>query len=385
MTTRFQSLGFGGNPGTGSGPQFRAEAAATPIGESDGVVSIGLPGMMPMRFGDVIDLLPPEPAERLRDLRQQADDLMVLNRASFAEIQELQIETQRSKARINHLTLERGADGYGLLSDAPQVRDEQTRLDKKLHELVRLRELDKLRGERFRRLKRLIAACEDFIRSIPSDTAIAARSEIELQLRKHETVLQGIERERYRLGELDADERRIKAAPIPSSVAKARAREQLSRRAEQGAPSTMRLVEHGTAVEFATITQHLPIISTAVDQYSYANGEVPDAIGLLLWAFKDEIIDKIDALIDKDSSDECALTDDAREELLTQIARERLQIEYIECAMVRAAQAQGISVEFRENSDIRALLKIELTTALAPPPDPNAGKAGWVQHIGGAR
>ncbi|TYO65757.1 hypothetical protein FXV83_15180 [Bradyrhizobium hipponense] len=380
MTARFQSLGFGGSPGSSSAPQFRAEVAAD---ASDGVVRSDLPGTMPMRFGDVLDFLPPKPAEWLRDLRQQADDLAILNRASFAEIQELQIETQRHKARINHLTLERGADGYGLPNDAPQVRDEQSRMNKKLHELARLRELVEVRGGRFQRMKRLIVACEDFLRSsIPPGTAIVARPEIEPELRKNETLLEAIERERYRLRELDADERRAKTAPIPSSIAKARAREQLSRRAEQSAPSTMRLVEHGTEVEFATITQRLAVISTAVDQHSYANGDVPDAIGLLLWTLKDEIIDKIDALIDEDSSDECALTDEARAELLAQIAKERLQIEYMDCAMVRAAQVQGISVEFREDSDVRALLNVELTTAPAPPPDPNAGKAGWVEHVG---
>lgn len=386
MATRFQSLGFGENPGGGSGSQFRAEAAATPPNDSDGVVRSGLPGMMPTRFGDVLDLLPPKPAEWLRDLRQQADDLMVLNGASFGEIQELQIETQKHKARINHLTLERGADGYGLPDDAPQVRDEQSRLDKKLHELSRLRELAKVRGDQFQRLKRLIAACENFLRSgMPTGMVIATRPEFEPKLRKNETLLEAVERERYRLGELDADERRAKAAPIPSSVAKARMREQLSRRAEQSAPSTMRLIELGTEVEFSAVTQRLPIISTAADVYSFAQGEVPDAIGLLLWAFQDEIIDKIDVMIDKDSSDECALTDDARAELLAQIANERLQIEYVECAMVRAAQRQGISVEFRETSDVRALLNVELATAPAPTPDPDAGRAGWIEHIGGTR
>jgi hypothetical protein len=380
--TRFQSLGFGGNSGSGSEPQFRAEAAAVPTSESDGVVSIGLPGMMPTQFGDVIDVLPPEAAERLRDLRQQADDLLVLNRSSFTESQDLQVEIHKHKARISQLTLERGAGGYGLGADAPQVRDEETRLSRKIHDLARQRELAELRGGRFQNLRRLISACEGFLRSgIPPGTVVAALPETEPHLRKNETPLQAIERLRYRLGELDADARKAEAVPIPSSVAKARMREQLSRLAEQGAPSVLRLVELGTELEFATTTQRLPIISTSAD-FSFAQGEAPDAIGMLLWAFRDVIIGKIDALIDRDANDGEALTDAARAELLARIAEERLQTEFQDCALVRLAQSQGTLVEFRSDTSVCALLNIELVAAPPSPPDPDGGKAGWNLHIG---
>jgi hypothetical protein len=379
---QFQAFGFGGNPGGVGGQRFRAEAAAAPNSESDGVVRSGLPGMMPMQFGDVLDLLPPEAAERLRDLRQQADDLLVLNQSSFVETQDLQVEIHKHKTRIGQLTLERGAGGYGLTTDAPQVRDEQSRLDKKLHELARQRQLAELRGGRFQNLKRLVSACEAFLRSgIPPGTVVAALPEIEPHLRKNETPLQAIERLRYRLGELDADARKAEAAPIPSSVAKARMREQLSRLAEQGAPSALRLVELGTELEFATTTQRLPIISTSAD-FSFAQGEAPDAIGMLLWAFRDVIIGKVELLIDEDSDDANSLTDVARAEVLERIANERLQIEYTECALVRAAQREGGAVEFRPDSNVCALLNVELVPAPPSAPDPSAGRAGWVVRVG---
>lgn len=78
---------------------------------------------------DPVDWLPPGAADRLRALRQAADDARAV--LSPLEVrQELQADKALYTNRIAFLKRQRGHGGHSLTDESPQVREAQKALDK---------------------------------------------------------------------------------------------------------------------------------------------------------------------------------------------------------------------------------------------------------------
>jgi hypothetical protein len=74
---------------------------------------------------------------------------------------------------------------------------------------------------------------------------------------------------------------------------------------------------------------------------SIVHTEMPDALGLIAWLFRDELIAKIEASIDQASDNGAVLSEKERQEQEAEISGDMLAIERAECNLIWTAEAQG--------------------------------------------
>lgn len=111
---------------------------------------------------------------------------------------------------------------------------------------------------------------------------------------------------------------------------------------------------------------------------------VPDAVALMAWAFKDQLIQRLDAEITTESDDARAMSHGQRQQAEAETQTDLLEVERHEAALTWAAQAQGLPVEHRANISPLAILQVRLVTT----PRSNAlpgTSAGHAFDIVGAR
>lgn len=143
-----------------------------------------------------------------------------------------------------------------------------------------------------------------------------------MKVPKGQSILDTIEDRRRRLRELEAGRRAVEAAPVPSSVASARMREQIEAIARRGEPDVGRLIEGPSEIEFARRYEQVVVQGAGVGGVS-----APDAFSLLTWLLRDQLIARLDAAIKEQSDDRHALTDEQRAERFAQIEADALAVE----------------------------------------------------------
>src|SRR5690606_3380760 len=109
-----------------------------------------------------------------------------------------------------------------------------------------------------------------------------------------------VERMRQRRRELLSDLKAIAAAPIHSSVVKAKVRAQVEELAERGRPDVYRLVEGGKAITFPKLSDTYPVNGFVLTEgapfiSARASVSIPDAVGLIACLFKDQLIAMLEA------------------------------------------------------------------------------------------
>ena len=368
MTNPFR--GFGGNR------TFRHEAPSgfnnlrsgqpgDALGEN--AVAGPVPALIGANVGDVADDLPPRGAIRLQGMRERAADLGVLARHSFEIEQELRTENAQTENRIRVLKQPRGDGGHSLGDDDPRVRVEQKNLDLKTAELARRRELSEVRGHEQQVLLRLIGICETWLRGggRPGGSICVAFDGELPTLKEGADLPAAIDDRRRRLRELAADRHRVESAPFPAATAKAKIRDEIAALAELGAPSVSGMIEHNASLIEWPVTQISAKIFNS-DPAAVGHVEVFDSRAFLCWLHKDAVLAKLDAECDASSDDAAALTDTARAKALAAISADILAVERAEAALVWLAQERGMALWHREDTDVRALLAIDV--AGAPPP-----------------
>ncbi|MGJ5049947.1 hypothetical protein ACQR09_23010 [Bradyrhizobium oligotrophicum] len=347
-SNQFQRFGFGGGrPFLKNESTVQAEA---------GIVSGPLPGISIANLGDVVDELPPEAAARLRDLRQRRDDVSVLMRSAFEQWQDLHLEAQRHRNRIRELSGPRGAGGYDLDETDVRVADEQRRLDAKVGELARRAELREVRSARWNDMATLVTCCEGWIRQ---HGPTGLHPPIQPELKKGETALDAIERLRRRGRELRADLQRAQAAPWPSTIAKQRMRETISKLAAAGRPRADAAVDHNEEVGFPMRSQQVSLIG----ERGLGAFETVDMLGLMAWLHEDAMITALDQEIDECADDANALTAVQRAEIEAQIQADVLAVERAEAELVWQLLADGAAVMHRPDIHPAALLGLMVASS----------------------
>jgi hypothetical protein len=204
---------------------------------------------------DVIELLPPGAADKLRKLRLRREDAHRLI-PEFESVREASLAKTDAANELSRLVSHPQVFGKNLPPDHPLVLKAQKHLDKMSDEFTQVTALQKLRSAAFQSAGAALAGCEEFLRhGVPGNCQIA---EIEVEpskLLKGESIIDAIERLRRRCRELKADAHRIRSAPFPSTHAKQRMRAQIETLAQRGEPSVSRLVELDGPVEFQTQRQ----------------------------------------------------------------------------------------------------------------------------------
>jgi hypothetical protein len=231
----------------------------------------------------------------------------------------------------------------------PALDIERRRLANIDEEIAELRGRNERLGERWRVLGQTVANLEKWLIDLPPDVTIRAAAALpQPALRKGEQISDAVEGRRRRVRELDADLQRIETAPVPSADAKRLAREQLDALAARGRPRCNSLIDHGEPIQWPSVRNLGP----------GARESSQDAIGLLAWAFREQLGAAIDAEIDAIADDGTALTPEQREEQCTVARRDKLAAQREEEAFVRMAIAAGTGIMRRPDCDPRAVLSL---------------------------
>ncbi|MER8574566.1 hypothetical protein NKG99_24220 [Mesorhizobium sp. M1409] len=143
-------------------------------------------------------------------------------------------------------------------------------------------------------------------------------------------------------------------APCRSSDVKASVRAQIAALARRGAPNVQAAIGHGQDVIWSQAKVDVEQYVAPGAARAHIVAKSPDALGLLAWAFKDQLIAALDAEIDKTSNDTGALSEDERNTKITQLTADLLAAERAEVQLVDAA-----GLDHRQDVDARALLSID--------------------------
>ena len=248
----------------------------------------------------------------------------------------------------------------------------------------RLKQIDEIRTARWHAAGAVQTGVEAFLRdAVPGGVVLAEvrdASPTEI-LKKSETLIDGIERLRLRGRELRADLHRIRSAPYPSSVAKARALEQLNTLADAGAPAVDALVERANGKIAFAERQVMALVHNVPDAHgAVAISTEPDVLALTVWLHRDALIAKINAEIDSESDDKAALTDQQRQTQETEVGADLLAIERQESTLVWAMQAEGHAVEHRTDCSPLAVLGVELLVSTARPEPQSGSSPQWASR-----
>jgi len=135
-------------------------------------------------------------------------------------------------------------------------------------------------------------------------------------------------------------------------------REQIEALAMQGAPSVSSLIELDGNIEFQT--QRVTSTVYNAQQGAIAYAEVPDALAVFAWTFKDVLIAKLDAEINAKADDRIALSHEARQLRSSELQRDLLAVERDEAMLIWRAQSEGLPIEFSSDTNPCALLGVEL-------------------------
>ncbi len=217
----------------------------------------------------------------------------------------------------------------------------------------------------------LLRNVESWIRATAVNHSIVDIEVVEPpKLLKGEATATAIERVRRRLRELDADAHRINSAPYPSAVAKQVAMNyigQLAEAASQGLAVSScvefagPLVIDGKPVEPPIVFPMKGVefeVTTSGGNKGVATGLQPDLIGLIAFLFKDQMLARINELIDAESDDKAALTHEQRREQLATIAADREHAEQAEAYLLWASFREGVIVEPRAAMSPAAFLMV---------------------------
>jgi hypothetical protein len=355
-----QSSGF--RPVTPAQEQAAFDALNAPLHAAFSVHELGYP----------VDMLPSEASKaRLRALRQRAVDLRAIYLPCSDELRELRVDRQKADIRLKQLKMRQGNAGPELDDNDPQVIDLRKKLTRLDGEIVRLSTLEQTRAAAMNAVGMLVRACEEWLRKgKPGGTVIIEAAAIDVAdvLKKGERLVDALERTRNRLRELDADRHRINSAAFPSADVKRKLRSELENRAMRAVPDVSAMIEHDGELGWPMTPQTLPLIAldpTGKPVIGRAEGNAIDAVGLLCWILRPQLLQAVEALVDSEADDDHAMSVTDREVKLAELERDRLVIERHEAALVWHGQAQGDSVEHRADASPAAVLGIALQTRAA--------------------
>lgn len=298
------------------------------------------------------DRLPPAAAAKLDLLRQQRSDAHAMLQAVSDERSLIGLEKRDKQTAITHLE-----ERY---RGPPEVDTNLLNLKAGLEldqaEIRRLSELHDVRSAKWAALSQLVQALETFVAS--AEHPLKAAPSVSVSIKKGETVLDCVEARRRRLRELASDLTRIHAAPFPSAVVKAKARSEILALAEAGCPDLMSAVEAGDGIRWPTLAGTRQTTFDVAARMPVYTAEAPNALAILAWLNRDQLIAAIEAEIDDVSEDGVALTDLQRAQQVAEVRADRLAVEREEEALIETAATQGLDLLRRPDADPRAVLGV---------------------------
>lgn len=301
------------------------------------------------RDGDPIAILPPRAREALRQLRLAQSDAAALSQSLSDEIAKIR-EEKHDIERKTHAV----ATTYGSKFTAEDQERADAVIGRLKGEMDRLRDALELRARRTGALTELLRQVERFLTEASFSSAEFTDATIALpKLGKNENLADAIEDKRRRLRELNADRRKVQAAPLPSSVVKQKLRAEINQLAEHGAPSLSPAVEAGEPIGFQREFGFVSLPDGEVGRFS-----IPNTLGLVAWLHRDRLLEALDREVDAIADDQHSLTDEQRKSKLDEIASDHLATEFEEEVLVREAERVGQSVLRRSDQSPQSVLMV---------------------------
>ena len=301
-----------------------------------------------------ITKLPLGAQHKLERLRRQARELhavLALVTQDLHDQRHLAQEAERFKAELRSGGSR--AMGKTYAESHPLVVAEQKKIDAARAEISRLSELAETRSARWSAAANFIRHAEEFLATAGPFEQVALSP---VQTKGRESILDALETRRRRIRELRADLAQVRAAPVPSSVAKSLMLKEIDALAAKGAPDVTRLVDMRGA---AGIVWPKAFVSYGEDRHPL------DVLAVLAWLFRDQMVKRLDAEISECADDKSALTDMQLAEREAQIERDMLANEREEEGLIEALEAEGAVIDRRVDASPVAVLGIEFATAKA--------------------
>ncbi len=329
---------------------------------------------------DIADRLPAKGRRKLVELRQFRDDLSAVWDAAFADWNEAREERGKAAQQLATLTDPSAAMRVGREQvygpQHPFVVDAQRHLDLANARLADVTARRDKTAEKRARFIRLITRCERYLATLPRDEEVVGYDGGIPDLDPGETAASALERVRGEREDLKADLHRVRSAPVPVSVAKAKIKSDIEELAKRGAPSLSHLIEFGGDVRWPSASLPIefdgafavvpPPDGSSAPQLAplrgYPRAETVDTFALFVWLHRDALLKKLNAEADALADDEAALTEEERVEREGALFARLLDAERREEAFVEMA---GDPLARRPEVDPRAFLEI-----VGPDPDP---------------
>jgi hypothetical protein len=147
------------------------------------------------------------------------------------------------------------------------------------------------------------------------------------------------------------------SAPRPAKEIKAKVRAEVEALAARGAPGLYELLEGGNAIAWPML-QVLSRVETNQGP-GIATAETPDALALICWSFKSQLLSALDAEIERCADDGAAMTADQKATKIGELEAALLERERVEEAITAAVIECGSKVARRADLDPRALMGVD--------------------------
>jgi hypothetical protein len=350
-------------------PRLEMSAATTLPAATPGdyaPVSIGLQSLQP--GFDPVETLPPAAAERLRQLRQRSEDAHAVV-PDFESIRQASMAKVEAANAVKRYTDPASLGGFNLHPSNGQVVAAQKNLDKLTDDLQRLQQLSEVRTAAWQSTSAALQSVETYLRfAKPGNTVVEAVDvDVPKPAKGEAGLLDQIETRRRRVRELKADLHRIASAPYPSAHARAKVRQEVEALAQIGQPALTNVIEHdGKIVWPSKIVQS----EVYTEQRALAFTEQPDALALIAYLLKPQLIAALDREIDAEADDPASLSHTDREVRAAEVQADLVEVERVEAELVFEAWSKNLPVEHRSDVSPLALLGVRLVTS------PRAAPAG---------
>ncbi|WP_157961401.1 hypothetical protein [Microvirga flavescens] len=307
-----------------------------------------IPPYTPPKMG-TIDHLPMEAHAKWHELQRLAENEKAINWALTEERRNAFAAREQEERNLYFL---RNAD-KAPAEDSQTIKEVQHRL---AHFDAEIARIDAALVRPTTHLPSLFAKLEKWVRGqVAKGNSFQVAPPVSSPLKKGEIQADAVERIRQRIRHLREDLKTVKAAPIPSEMAKRLAREQIEARAKAARPDVLELVETGGKVKWPT-SANLHMIRLRDDAASVVVPQV-DVVGLLAWISGDALIAGIEREIDDMADDQNALTPQEQKTRKAEILADILAFEREEEAII---ETTGTAIVRRLDADPRAILGVAI-------------------------